>query len=79
MKINRYTTEEKLKDIIKSKYKECPECHQDSLDAYGIENKYDEKLDKAIIISFNIICSNCGAVIAKWDGTNRDYYLAKRR
>jgi uncharacterized Zn finger protein len=77
MKIFSHTTIDQLPNIIKSKYIECPDCHQDSLYAGCIQTKYDTKLDEDIVLSFDVFCGNCGAFVAKWDTTDRNYFLGK--
>jgi 2-methylisocitrate lyase-like PEP mutase family enzyme len=44
-----------------------------------IEDQYDEKCDENVILSFDLFCKECGAVLGKWDNTNRKYFLGAKR
>lgn len=79
-KYNRFVTKDDIDRIIEEKYvdKKCPSCHKSALKACGIEEQYDEIKDEYVILSFTVICSECGDVLCKWDNTNRDYFLGKR-
>jgi len=37
-----------------------------------------KKVMNMFILSFDLFCNECGAVLGKWDNTNREYFLGKR-
>ena len=80
IKYNRYVLNKDIPEILKNKYPylECPECHKNSVVSGCIEDQYDDRTDEYVILSFGIFCNECGAVLCKWDNTNREYFLGNR-
>lgn len=80
IKYNRFFTSKDIDNIILSRYPDhkCPECSKIGVYAGCIEDQYDEKEDEDVILSFDMFCKECGAVLGKWDNTNREYFLGQR-
>lgn len=79
VKFNLFVTEDEVQGILEDKFpdKECPDCHEKSLCIGYIEKQYYEKIDKHIVLSFDIFCESCGALATKWDNTNRHFYFTE--
>lgn len=74
-------TEDKIGEILEQKYtnRECPICHENSVYAACIEKQYNKKLDREILLSFDVFCKSCGEFLSKWDNTNRNYFFTMSR
>lgn len=77
VKYNSFVKENQIDSILEQRYhnKECPECHKNGIYAGCIEDQYDDKKGEYVILSFNVFCKECGAVLTKWDNTNRTHFL----
>lgn len=80
VKYNHYITKSDIDAILLERFPEhkCPTCGKEGVYAGCVEDQYDEKHEEDVILSFDIFCKECGAVLGKWDNTNREYYLGRR-
>lgn len=81
IKYQQYVTKKGIDSIILERFPEykCPECGKKGVYAGCIEDQYDEKSDEYIILSFDLFCKECGAVLGKWDNTDREYLFGQRK
>lgn len=80
IKYNSFVTQNEIDSIILKRFPnhKCPKCGKNGVYAGCIEDQYDEKCDENVILSFDLFCKECGAVLGKWDNTNREYFLGQR-
>lgn len=80
IKFNHYTTRNDIDNILLERFPEhkCPECGKNGVYAGCIEDQYDETHEENVVLSFDVFCKECGAVLGKWDNTNREYFLGHR-
>lgn len=81
IKFRTFTTRKDTENIVLNFYPEykCPECSKNGVYAACIEDQYDEKHDDYVILSFDLFCKECGALLGKWDNTNREYFLDRKQ
>ena len=80
VKYNHYITRGDIDTILLERFPKhkCPTCGKEGVYAGYVEDQYDEKHEEDVVLSFDIFCKECGAVLGKWDNTNREYFLGRR-